>query len=113
MRKHSADYAIARYLLVGLSVRLFVCHAQVLRQTAKSETFSSSGTHSILFFRFERCDNIPTETRVTGTSNAGGGMKKSLLSTNISFYLGINTIYSHRVTIERDLSNDANSNDLE
>jgi len=90
-RMHSADYAVARYLSVDLSVRPSVCHMPIFCRNghAYPQTFPPSGSHNIPVFRTEQYAVILTGRRMQG------GMKKSRFSANISLYLRNDTRYGY------------------
>ena len=70
----SAAYAVTRCLSVRLSVTFVSC---VKTNNDILEFFSPSGSQAILFFfNAKRDGDIPTETTLTGASNAGGVGKK-------------------------------------
>ena len=71
------------------SVRPSDRHTPAFYQNRQTLNFSLSGSHIILVFQHQmvwQYAPTPTETYVTGASNAGG-MKKWRFSANISLYL--------------------------
>jgi len=81
MLRISAVYAVMWCLCacpsVCLSVRpsvTFVDHVKTNKHIF--EIFSPSGSHTILVFPYQRGDDIPTGTPLTGASNAGKVGKK-------------------------------------
>ena len=109
---HSADYAVARYPSVCLSVCPSVCHTPVFSRNNYTccQTFSTikSPHRSSFLYR------ILTETSLTGASNALKGMKNRDFWT-ISLYLRNDTsnrYYRMPITVSKVL-NSTIFNDLE
>jgi len=69
---YSADYAVARCLSVCLSVRQSVTLWYPVKTAKRVISFFSPSDSQIIlvFFRTKRYGNIPTETSLTGASNA-------------------------------------------